>query len=122
MRSPVTLREGEELPEICSSCGEPTRRRKKLHFRRQDRPDSDHDAALAVMGMASVLFGLLALFARSSPGVAIDVWLPQCRSCARAKGQPEPQHISWETHEVTFLVHRAFRRELANLRENPPSA
>ena len=111
-RALVTLREGEELPAVCLSCGEPTPRIVKVRRRRTVGNENQSVAIALLIGVVFHALGLLLLLFRKRPGVRIELALPQCSACASLLGKPDARHISWNTHEMTFEVDKKFRKAL----------
>ena len=115
-RTLMTLREGERLPPTCIACGTATVRTVAIQRRRADERGSDSVVIALVLGAFFHLAGILALLLRKRPGVRIDLAIPQCPACAALHGKPDAEHISWGTHEMTFVVAKTFRRAVRQVR------
>jgi hypothetical protein len=93
--------------------------------RREDRTDGGFGTALFVLAaMLLALLGFL-LFRFGRGGqfnrLRIRMKLPQCDQCAK-EGIPEPIHADFYEGELTFVVHREFRRRLIALNPGQRSA
>jgi hypothetical protein len=115
-KAEVTIREHEPMPKICFGCGTPTKRRAKVRFVQQRPADSRVELLGAVVGVLSLVVGLLLLLFRIRSGTLLIVRIPQCSECAR-EGAPETRHVNWAEFEVTFVADKKFRAALRKLRQ-----
>ncbi len=113
-RALLTLHEGEALPPLCFNCGTTTQRAVAVRGRRTDERRTESTALLILLFIVSHAAGVLALLLRKRPGTRVELRVPQCTNCAMTHGKPTPEHIAWNTHEMTFEVTKTFAMPFAN--------
>jgi hypothetical protein len=122
----VIVRESDKQPGTCAFCDSPTSRFVEIIKSRREKGASSPvgSALLAFSILFSGALGLLmVLFSRSGRHyrLRLRMKLPQCDQCAK-QGKPEPVHADFYEGELTFVVHREFRRRLLELNPGPRSA
>jgi hypothetical protein len=121
-RAMTTVREGETLPNFCSMCGAETSRTVWVRARRTDERREDDQWLPIVIGiLASFFVGLAFALLGRSQRTSVAIALPQCKDCAAKSGKPEFAHVSWSTHEMTFVVHKSFKRAFLEHRQKIPT-
>ena len=120
-KAELVVKDSDNLPSICLTCGDPTDQTARVRFHKADPDDPDKEVA-AVLMLVSLFAALLAYLVRPRRGIYIDMRLPQCRSCKKQTGKPEPRHIAWDSRELTFVVHRKFRDAVIARRRAPVPA
>ena len=117
-KTSVSIAHRSLVPRYCCDCGRPTDRYVKI-VRRVSR---GADVADSPAGMLSVL-GLLVSWwflpfavmcgLRDRTGDVVVVEIPQCGVCGD-QGKPAPIRVNSEELRMTFVVHRDFRKQIAD--------
>ncbi len=115
-RGSLSIHEHERLPDLCFQCGVRTSQRVRVSRRRYDENDPAPTPLAAVLLNLFTLLGGYIFLGGTRQVMRVRILLPQCRSCARQQGPPDPRYVNYESHNMTFVVNKAFRNEVYLLR------
>ncbi len=123
----ATIREGDDLPDVCAVCGKTTTRRQKVALARGEKieatapPSEDARAISALLGVAGLVVpgvGLLAMGSASptarSPQAVLRLKIPVCASCKK-DGRARPRRADFDRCTMTFVVDMKFRKALEDV-------
>jgi hypothetical protein len=111
----VAISSGQRLPQICHSCGAPTRDVKKLATTSTPQDTTFTSGLGGFIAHFVKPFGFIDKMEQLNKTVEVSLELPTCRPCGRSLRYITPHYIDFDAHRFDLVVHVEFKRAMERI-------
>ena len=113
----LSIYQDEPLPAACYLCTRETHTSDLVQTEKYDENDPAPTRNTSILlKILAGLMGFHLFFGRTKHPMVVAIKIPVCDAC-RSAGVPEPRHVDFHRHMMTFVVHKSFRAQVLRMRD-----
>lgn len=111
LKSKISIKNTEALPDICFNCGEKSEKILKLRYNnKQKRKAINNTLGTFLFWLFGLLSVIIELFIARSPSIIFHI--PVCEKCYKTTKDKSQYYINFNTKKIDIIVHKNFLRKL----------